>query len=128
MTAQQFDEWVARAEEDYRAVLALDPTDLPAIVCYHAQQCAEKYLKAMLVLHGEEPPRVHDLIELSDWVEKVEPCIGEVSEHLHELTPYSVSVRYPGMHVTPEDAKIAREVVTDLRAHLRKLLVLERPT
>ncbi|MBM3475826.1 MAG: HEPN domain-containing protein [Armatimonadetes bacterium] len=128
MTAPRFDEWIARAEEDYRAVLALDPGDLPAIVCYHAQQCAEKYLKAMLVLHCAEPPRTHDLIELSDLVEETEPRIGEVSEQLHVLTPYSVSVRYPGMHVTSEDAMVAREVLFGLRTRFRAFLGLDPPT
>jgi HEPN domain-containing protein len=128
MTAGRFDEWIERAEEDYRAVLALDPADLPAIVCYHAEQCAEKYVKAALVLHGKEPPRIHDLIDLNEMVVKADPRFGRVVEHLHVLTPYSVAVRYPGMQVTTEDAVVAREVVTDLRTRLRSLLNLHADT
>jgi HEPN domain-containing protein len=30
-------------------------------VCFHAQQCAEKYLKALLLQAGSEPPKTHDL-------------------------------------------------------------------
>jgi len=125
MTARPFDEWVVREEEDYRAVLALDAMDLSAIVCHHAQQCAEKYLKATLVLHGEEPPRTHDLIDLGEMAARSDSRFAGVIEHLHVLTPYSVSARYPGTVVTPEDAIVAREVVSDLRGLLRRLLGLE---
>jgi HEPN domain-containing protein len=35
------------------------------ISCYHAQQCAEKSLKACLILKNITPPRIHDLLELN---------------------------------------------------------------
>ena len=45
------DEWADKAEADYKAAVALNrrrKEPLPDIVCYHCQQSAEKYLKALL--------------------------------------------------------------------------------
>jgi len=57
-------QWVQKAENDlqtatYTLQLGEDcPTDT---VCFHAQQCIEKYIKALLVLHESEFPRTHNL-------------------------------------------------------------------
>ena len=58
-------EWIAKAEGD----LATAQRELRArrapnydAVCFHSQQCAEKYLKAFLISEGIEPPRTHNLI------------------------------------------------------------------
>jgi len=72
-------EWIAKAEEDWRvANREFQITNEPAyaIVCYHSQQCAEKYMKALLISHNIRPEYTHDLIKLSlniteiiiDWV------------------------------------------------------------
>ena len=59
--------WVEKAEHDLRNAeyvlgLAEDcPTDT---VCFHCQQCVEKYLKALLIHHGIDFPRTHDLVVL----------------------------------------------------------------
>ncbi|MBI4848150.1 MAG: HEPN domain-containing protein [Nitrospirae bacterium] len=29
-------------------------------MCFHCQQCIEKYLKAFLIYNESEPPRTHD--------------------------------------------------------------------
>jgi hypothetical protein len=66
-------EWVNKAENDLKAaaqILKLGdecPTDT---VCFHAQQCVEKYLKALLVSKGIAFPKIHDVEEL---VAKVPP-------------------------------------------------------
>ena len=60
-------EWVVKAEADlltasHTLKLAKQcPTDT---VCFHAQQCVEKYLKAVLVLHHTPVPRTHDIESL----------------------------------------------------------------
>lgn len=59
--------WVARAEEDY--VLARSALRRKKPLTYgatfHAQQCAEKYLKAALLAKGQAFPKTHDLLALS---------------------------------------------------------------
>jgi len=55
--------WVARAEEDFllaRSCLRR-VTPLTVGACFHAQQCAEKYLKALLLARRQPFPRTHDL-------------------------------------------------------------------
>ena len=57
------DAWFAKADDDIelaRRALAPD-RPLPALACYLAQQCAEKYLKGYLVAHGVSFRFVHDL-------------------------------------------------------------------
>lgn len=59
--------WVEKAEEDYAIALLAIRRKRPFLygACFHAQQTAEKYLKAALVSRKRSFPRVHDLIELS---------------------------------------------------------------
>ncbi len=59
-----FGGWIVKAENDLKTAahtlkLGRDcPTDT---VCFHAQQCVEKYFKACLVLEGVDFPKTHDL-------------------------------------------------------------------
>lgn len=53
-------EWAGMAENDLRAaahLLTLRQRCPTEVVCFHAQQCVEKYLKALLALAGVEFPR-----------------------------------------------------------------------
>jgi HEPN domain-containing protein len=62
-------EWVEKAEGDFhsaeRELRARKDTNYDA-VCFHAQQCAEKYLKAFLVQHQISFRPIHDLEVLLD--------------------------------------------------------------
>jgi len=53
--------WLARAESD----LAIAEADIPKAFledhCYHAQQCVEKALKAVLIFRVGKFPYIHDL-------------------------------------------------------------------
>ena len=71
----------------------------PRIVAFHAQQAAEKAIKAALVLSDITPARSHDLEELRNalpdgWRVKRRPV------HLTRLSGYGVAIRYPD-DVTP---------------------------
>jgi len=47
--------WIRKAENDLVAaehLLTVRPHTPYDTICFHAQQCAEKYLKAFLVFHG----------------------------------------------------------------------------
>ena len=55
--------WLAKADSDLRtaqAALALDPPETET-AGFHCQQAVEKCLKALLVTHDVDPPRVHDV-------------------------------------------------------------------
>jgi HEPN domain-containing protein len=68
------------------------PTDT---VAFHAQQCVEKYLKALLVVDGIDFPRTHSLSVLLDLVEESKrPAL--TTEEQERLTDYATTTRYPG--------------------------------
>lgn len=60
-------EWIAKAETDYstasRELKAAESPNFDA-VCFHAQQCIEKLMKALLIHLNIVLPRTHDLAEL----------------------------------------------------------------
>ncbi len=61
-------EWIYKAEEDYFTAVTLARQrrkTAPDNLCFSAQQCAEKYLKALLVLRKIPFPKTHDLIILA---------------------------------------------------------------
>jgi HEPN domain-containing protein len=75
--------------------------------CFHAQQCAEKYLKARLQEAGIPFPRTHSLPALLQLVLPVEPLWATLSQPLTNLTVYGVSFRYPGANALKADAQQA---------------------
>ena len=59
--------WIEKAENDLTNAahtLTLEDNCPYDTVCFHAQQCAEKYLKALLALRRIPFPKIHDLAEL----------------------------------------------------------------
>jgi len=126
MSASWFEEWITRAEEDYRAATALGPSEVPCVTCFHSQQCVEKYLKAALVKYNVEPSRTHNLIVLGDMVSEHDERFTAFGNDLSTLNPYSVLPRYPGIETTPENAKQALAVASRLRHRIRALLDLEQ--
>jgi HEPN domain-containing protein len=92
-------EWVAKAEGDFatmeRESRVAETPNFEA-VCFHAQQCAEKYLKARLCEAGVTFGKVHDLVALLDHSLDIEPSWEQFREDLAYLSAFAVSVRYPG--------------------------------
>jgi HEPN domain-containing protein len=68
--------WFEKADQDLEmARRALGPQKaLPAMACYHAQQCAEKYLKGYLVARCIRFRFVHDLIYLTQLCSEHKPA------------------------------------------------------
>jgi len=103
-------EWAAKAEGDFatmeRESRARKNPNYDAL-CFHAQQCAEKYLKARLSEAGIVFGKVHDLVALLEQALAVEPLWEVYRADLAALTDYAVSFRYPGESA---DRKAALEV------------------
>ena len=119
-------QWVCKAENDLKnTILALRggpacPTDT---VCFHAQQCVEKYQKAFLILKGLDFPKTHDLKDLARL--SPEPLMALLSdEERRRLTRYAVVARYPGEEgeVPLAEARQAVRLARQVRAAIRKLL------
>ena len=100
--------WLLRASEDLRAGRH-DLTASPPLlndVAFHAQQCAEKAMKAYLV-HREQPFRkTHNLTELGGAVARLEPSLAELMRSASLMTEFAWRFRYPGelATVSQEDA------------------------
>jgi HEPN domain-containing protein len=90
--------WVARAEEDYVLCRSALRRKVPLLygATFHAQQCAEKYLKALLVAHGHAFPRTHDLVALHDLCMQAALPVRMEADQLDRLNAYAVQMRYPG--------------------------------
>ncbi|MGQ9503209.1 MAG: HEPN domain-containing protein [Anaerolineae bacterium] len=119
--------WVERAEEDYLlACLALRRRKpLTYGACFHAQQCAEKYLKAILVSKGVAFAKAHDLLLLSEQCEKAGVLITIEAKQLSTLSDYAVRVRYPGDDPTLDEAREAVEIAKTVRRFARRWLGLK---
>lgn len=118
--------WVAHAEEDFTLAHAALKRKQPLAfgACFHAQQCAEKYIKALLILKGANFPKTHDLLMLSNLCSSNGIFLEIDPKHLNTLTDYAVRTRYPGNDPTSEDAKEALELAKMVRNLARKFLGL----
>jgi HEPN domain-containing protein len=67
------------------------------IVAFHAQQAAEKYLKALLTRHQIEFPKTHVIRRLLILLGPVEPLIAEELDDANWLSPYGAELRYPAI-------------------------------
>lgn len=88
-------QWLEIAQRDLRGAgnqMAADPTE-PALACFHAQQVAEKSLKAALVAEGIDPPRSHDLNELRDLLPDTWEIPGTIAE-LKRVSEWAEKSRY----------------------------------
>lgn len=90
--------FLEKASRDLRTaeLMAEEPGDFRDIVCFHAQQCAEKSLKAVLLAQGADVPRNHDLELLLGAVSGVLPSVETLSQDCTLLTDFGVAPRYPG--------------------------------
>lgn len=122
-------DWVQKAEHDLKNAehtLTLGDDCPFDTVCFHAQQCVEKYLKALLTWHGLAFPKTHDLTELLALVPKTSP-LDITMDDLAELSPYAVESRYPGEWepLTRDEAdravELARELRLAVRNHLKEI-------
>jgi HEPN domain-containing protein len=116
--------WVERAEEDYAiAAVSLRRTKIWTYgACFHAQQCAEKYLKAILVTLDQPFPKVHDLLALNTLCEQAGVLTGFDPNRLDTLSAYAVRVRYPGDDPSPDEARQAVEIAKWVRRLARTWL------
>ena len=120
--------WLATAEADLlEARLNLKHGGAPHIACYHAQQAAEKAIKAAYVRRGIAFERIHDLDRLrgrlpGEWTFKTQ------FPDLSSLTVWAVQGRYPGdwPEATAEEAaealRSAEAIVESVRADIERNL------
>jgi HEPN domain-containing protein len=101
---------VRLAERDYQTfcILLAHPDAPLATTCFHAQQCVEKALKAVLMANQVYFRRTHDLEEISGLLNKVEPIPPFSAEEFCSLSPFAVELRYDDLTIpllTKEEAE-----------------------
>jgi HEPN domain-containing protein len=115
--------WFLKADSDLSAASQIlsgaGPYDT---ACFHAQQAIEKLLKGMLAFHEQAIPRTHDLEELAQLCEVLDPSLKAdlTSLNLAELSDYAVILRYDS-EFWPEH-KVAKDAA-DLAAAVRSLVL-----
>jgi len=121
-------EWVAKAEGDFDVVLLLlksrkrnrfDP------ICFHAQQCVEKYLKGRLVEAQLPYSKTHDLELLLNLAIAVEPLWAVFALEFRSLTEWAVLPRYPGKDADLAKSRIAVKTCRRFRDVARLALGLK---
>src|SRR5262249_11310178 len=119
--------WVRKAEADYRAVkkLARGAEPLPDQQCFHCQQSAEKYLKALLEELGQVVPKTHDCEHLLLLLLPQYPSLRSLRRGVAFLTTFAVTVRYPGDDATRRQAAAALRWADRVRAAVRLLLGIQ---
>ena len=121
-------EWVTKAEGDFammeRECRARKNPNYDGI-CFHAQQCAEKYLKARLCEADVSFGKIHDLVVLLEQVLVAEPEWETFREDLAYLSDFAVTFRYPGESADRESALDAQRRCRLFRNAARNALGLE---
>lgn len=118
--------WLERAEEDYLLASSAIRRKIPLNygATFHAQQCIEKYLKALLISRQVGFPRTHDLAALGYLCNQAGIILPIGDDDLERLSAYAVEARYPGSQPTLEEAKESIKIIRVMRRFIRKRLPL----
>ncbi len=120
-------EWIEKAEGDYHTALReFRARKFPNYDAagFHAQQCVEKYLKAILQQNEMRFEKVHDLLALLNMCLPFAPELELHRELFAYLNPFAVAFRYPGESASREQARQAIDILKKLRTILRNILRL----
>ena len=90
-------EWLNRARSDLLLARSHEEGIYLEDLCFHAQQAAEKAIKALLIRRGVEFPYVHDIAELLTLLEGSVEKLPESIKRCETLTRFAVFTRYPGV-------------------------------
>jgi HEPN domain-containing protein len=114
-------EWVDKAEGDLKvARREMQSADAVwNVVCFLAQQCAEKYLKAFLEEHSIAFKKSHDLVTLLNSSGGLLPEIEPLRRQLAHLGVFGIATRYPGVQADQRAAEDAIETAEEVRAVIR---------
>lgn len=112
--------WLLKADNDFKTGKDELASKNPATdtVCFHMQQCVEKYLKAFLVSRGEEISKTHNLaFILQRCVEVDQEFVKLRSSGADELTIYAVGTRYPDDFYMPtlKESKKALRIAKEIK-------------
>ncbi len=90
---EEITRWIAFANEDLRVAELAIEDEINNQVCFHAQQCIEKMLKAAILAQGRMPRRTHIIVDLLN--DLAAPWLTDLGDELKEMDLYYVPTRYP---------------------------------
>ena len=118
-------EWIQKAEGDlataHRELRARKSPNYDA-ACFHAQQCAEKYLKALLQEEVIPFGKTHNLSLLLDLQQNRHPFLEMIRPVLAILNVYAVEYRYPGESADKEVARQALKLAEEVKLAVVRVL------
>ncbi len=113
--------WLAKAENDFLCIRNnLDNQQIPwDVMCSHAQQAAEKMLKACLVSVGLTAPRTHDLLFLFRQCLDAGLDLHPIEVDCRILNPFAIVERYP---TGPEPSESDDREAIRAAEHMREIV------
>ncbi|HHW59088.1 MAG: HEPN domain-containing protein [Bacteroidales bacterium] len=127
MNIEETKNWIKKAENDLKVVKYLiegkDP--ITDVICFHAQQCVEKYLKAFLVYNNKSFHKTHNIAEILRLCIEIDTEFEELAKiDVHELTVYATELRYPEFFYIPsiDEAKKCLELALKVQEFVVKKL------
>lgn len=94
----QAEEWLKKAADDklFAASILKHRDAPPSGACFHAQQAAEKLLKAFLVFYKKWYPRIHEVDALWELCREIDGSFDDIKDDVLFLTEFYTEARYPG--------------------------------
>ena len=119
-------EWIQKAEGDYTIMFQNYQSLTPVYdgICFHAQQCIEKYLKAWLQEADIRFSKTHNLKDLLNLIIPTIPEWQAWHDDFSAFTTHAVDIRYPGEFATAKDAAHGVQICTAVREAVRAQLNL----
>lgn len=120
--------WLEKAHQDLEAAswLLESPRALNGAVAFHAQQAAEKILKAYLTWIEQPFEKTHSLVALVGLCLKVDADFSGLRTATTTLTPYAVTTRYPGDF--PELSRKEAQEAISFAQHILDFVTPRLPT
>ena len=121
-------EWLNRARSNLIRAQHVRPDVYLEDLCFDAQQAAEKAIKSVFIHRGQSFPYIHDLANLLKRLQKTGVKIPKYVRTAHDLTPFAVEPRYPGL-AGPVTRREHRRLVRIADAIVRwATRLVEKPT
>ena len=119
-------EWIEKAEGDYTVAMENQQGENPVnhVLCFLAQQCVEKYLKAWLQEMNIPIIRTHNLTELLDLISPTIPEWRVWKAELSKLSNFAVDTRYPAQTPSMNDVERSMQTCEKVRKAVRTELNL----
>lgn len=119
--------WLKKAENDLRTAEYVMTMDDPPYdtVCFHAQQCAEKYIKGFLTFYEIDFPKTHSIEDLVLLCKDIAPFLESEIGDVEVLSIYAVETRYPSeiyYEIPVEKANEAIEFAKKVKSVVLKYL------